>query len=142
MSVVHVCLASDWGGFQVILQPPDLCSLHPCSPEAQPPQGIIPESLLLPPSHLFTENQALFRLCKDSDHRSENIPCVLRWLHSVIKSKPPLMQPEAVPSRPIDSYLGEETTPRLAAPSAGVGMGCSDPGPPVLHPVCLGSRFR
>jgi len=70
MSVAHVCLASlgDRQGFQIILQPPYLCSLHTCSPKAQPPKGIIQESLVLQPSQLFTKNQDLFWLCNDSDH--------------------------------------------------------------------------
>jgi len=30
-----------------------------------------------------------------------------------IQSKPPLTQPEAIPSRPVGSYLGEETNTYL-----------------------------
>jgi len=43
------CLVSLGGrrGLQIVLQPPYLCSLHPCSPKAQPPEGIIQESLIL-----------------------------------------------------------------------------------------------
>jgi len=70
MSVTHVCLAflSDRRGLQIILQPPYPCSLYTCSPKAQPPNGIIQESLILQPSQLFTKNQDLFWLCNNFDH--------------------------------------------------------------------------
>jgi len=34
-----------------------------------------------------------------------------------IQCKPPLLQPEAIASRPIAGSLGEETNPRLTTPS-------------------------
>jgi len=71
--VLHACLLAflsdrDPRGLQIILQPPYLCSLRICSPKAQPPKGIIQESLILQLSQLFTKNQDLLWLCNYSDH--------------------------------------------------------------------------
>ena len=55
------------GGLELILQPPYLCSFQTYSPKAQP-KGIFQESLILQPSQIFTKNQDLLRLCKESDH--------------------------------------------------------------------------
>jgi len=52
-----------------------------------------------------------------------------------IQSKPPLTQLEPIASRPIASYLGEETNPRLATPSlqAAVESNKVPPQPPLLQ---------
>ena len=50
-NVCRACLfgvsVGDRRGLQIILQPLYLCSLHTCSPKAQPPKGIIQESIIL-----------------------------------------------------------------------------------------------
>ena len=83
MSIAHVCLASLGGGLQIILQPPYLCSLHPCSPKAQAPKGMIQESLVLQPSQLFTKSQDLFLTTW-----SDNIPYMLHLLHLQLSIPP------------------------------------------------------
>ena len=60
MSIAHVCLASLGRGLQIILQPPYLCSLHTCSPQAQVPKGIIQESLVLQPSQYSQRTKTCF----------------------------------------------------------------------------------
>jgi len=52
-----------------------------------------------------------------------------------IQSKPPLMQLEAIASRPIASYLGEETNTRLTTPSFQVVVESNKvpPQPPFLQ---------
>jgi len=54
-----------------------------------------------------------------------------------IQSKPPLMQLEAIASRPMADYLGEETNPRLTTPSCqgAVESKKVSPQPPLLQPV-------
>ena len=52
-----------------------------------------------------------------------------------IQSKPPLMQLEAIASRPVASYLGKETNTRLTTPSFQVAVGSDEvsPQPPLLQ---------
>jgi len=49
--------------------------------------------------------------CSNADHSSSE------EIFPNIQSKPPLMQLEAIASRPIASYLGEETNTHLTTPS-------------------------
>lgn len=52
-----------------------------------------------------------------------------------ILSKPPLMQPEAISSHPLDSYLGEQTNPHLPSASFQVVVESDKvpPEPPFLQ---------
>ena len=83
MSIAHVCLASLGRGLQIILQPPYLCSLHPCSPKAQAPNGIIQESLVLQLSrpNYSQRTKTCFGCAMILTTGSDNIPYMIHLLH-------------------------------------------------------------
>ena len=87
MSVAHVCLASLGGrrGLQIILQPPYLWSLYTCSPKAQPPKGIIQESLILQPScpNYSQRTKTCFGCAMILTTWNDNIPtCYICYIYS------------------------------------------------------------
>jgi len=64
----------------------------------------------------------------DHSFRKENFPN--------IQSEPPLVQLEAIASRPITGYLGEETNTYLTTPSCQVAVESDQVSPqPLEHPV-------